>query len=56
MEYPGKQGNQNKKNVIEIDCGDEGGNVELADAEVDLKKKSLECDFQIPVVPTQIEK
>ena len=40
MEYPGKQGNQNKKNVIEIDCGDEGGNVELADAEVGLKKKN----------------
>ena len=24
--------------------------------QIDLKKKCLKCDFQIPVVPTQIEK
>ena len=41
MEYLGKQGNQSKKNLIEIDYRDDGrdGNGKLGDEKIDEKKK-----------------
>ena len=57
MEYLGKQGNQNKKNLIEIDDRDDGrdGNGKLGDEKIDLKKKDTD-EHESEIVNAEQEK
>ena len=57
MEYLGKQGNLNKKNLIEIDDRDDGrdGNGKLGDEKIDLKKKDTD-EHESEIVNAEQEK